>query len=75
MKARSNTMKVRERMTSPVIFITADTNVADAMALMREKGVKRLPVLEKGKLIGIVTLMDLSENAPSPATTLSIFEA
>ncbi|MGE5380848.1 MAG: CBS domain-containing protein [Methylocystaceae bacterium] len=68
-------MKVRERMTVPVISITTDTSVADAMALMREKGIKRLPVLEKGKLVGIVTLMDLSENAPSPATTLSIFEA
>lgn len=68
-------MKVRERMASPVISITTDTSVADAMALMREKGVKRLPVLDKGRLVGIVTLMDLSENAPSPATTLSIFEA
>lgn len=68
-------MKVRERMTPDPITITADTSVADAMALMREKNVKRLPVMDRGKLCGIVTLMDLSENAPSPATTLSIFEA
>jgi acetoin utilization protein AcuB len=62
-------------MTLNPMAISPDTSVADAMALMREKSIKRLPVLEKGKLVGIVTLMDLSENAPSPATTLSIFEA
>jgi acetoin utilization protein AcuB len=41
---------------------------------MREKGIRRLPVMKGGKLIGIVTKRRLLEVSPSPATTLSVFE-
>jgi acetoin utilization protein AcuB len=41
---------------------------------MRENGIRRLPVVDKGKLVGIVTKHDLLEASPSPATSLSVFE-
>jgi acetoin utilization protein AcuB len=41
---------------------------------MRENNIRRLPVLDKGKLVGIITKHDLLEAAPSPATSLSVFE-
>lgn len=67
-------MYVRQFMTSQVFTVSPEDNVADTMALMREKKINRLPVVQKGKLVGIVTDGDLREVSPSPATTLSIFE-
>jgi len=67
-------MYVRQFMTSQVFTVTPDESIADTLVLMREKKIDRLPVLEKGKLVGFVTDGDLREVSPSPATTLSIFE-
>lgn len=67
-------MYVRTRMTENPITITRQTTVAEALELMRKSAVRRLPVLEKGQLVGIVTDRDLSEVSPSPATSLSVFE-
>ncbi len=67
-------MYVRQFMTSQVFTVTSYESIADTMALMREKKIDRMPVLEKGKLVGFVTDGDLREVSPSPATTLSIFE-
>lgn len=67
-------MQVRERMARNPFFVTPGTSVADAFQLMHEKSVRRLPVVNKDKLVGIVTLSDLSKASPSPATSLSIFE-
>lgn len=67
-------MYVSQFMTSRVFTVSPEDNIADTMALMREKKINRLPVVEKGKLVGIVTDGDLREVSPSPATTLSIFE-
>lgn len=65
---------VRDKMTPDPVTITPQTTIAEALALMREHRIRRLPVLDKGKLVGIVTDRDLSEVSPSPATSLSIFE-
>lgn len=67
-------MHVYSRMTKDPITITRQTTVADALELMRRNNVRRLPVMDKDKLIGIVTDRDLSEVSPSPATSLSVFE-
>jgi FOG: CBS domain len=67
-------MYVRQFMTSQVFTVNPDESIADTMALMREKKIDRMPVVEKGKLVGFVTDGDLREVSPSPATTLSIFE-
>ena len=67
-------MFVRQFMTSQVFTVSPDESIADTLTLMREKKIDRLPVLEKGKLVGFVTDGDLREVSPSPATTLSIFE-
>lgn len=67
-------MYVRQFMTTQVFTVTPEESIADTMALMREKKISRMPVMEKGKLVGFVTDGDLREVSPSPATTLSIFE-
>jgi CBS domain-containing protein len=48
-----------EAMTSPAITVGAETPVAEAARTMVELGVNRLPVVEDGRLVGIVTRADL----------------
>jgi len=68
-------MLVGERMTHPVLTITQDVPVQDALVRMRKDNVRRYPVIDKrGKLIGIVTDSDLLNASPSEATTLSVWE-
>ncbi len=68
-------MLVKERMTPNPITVKVDTSMFDALHLMRERKVRRLPVLDKaGKLVGMVSEKDLLYASPSPATTLSVFE-
>jgi acetoin utilization protein AcuB len=68
-------MLVAERMTRTPITIPPDMSVPDALRLMRDKKIRRLPVLDaQGKLVGIVSDKDLLLVAPSPATTLAIWE-
>ncbi|WP_026234874.1 CBS domain-containing protein [Calidithermus timidus] len=65
---------IRQWMTLNPVCITPETTVPDAALLMRQGGFRRLPVLEGGKLVGIVTDRDLKEAMPSDATSLSIWE-
>ncbi|RMG86295.1 MAG: CBS domain-containing protein [Chloroflexi bacterium] len=65
---------VKEWMSTPVITVTPDTPISDAHKLMKEKGIRRLPVVEEERLVGIVTIGDIREASPSDATTLSIWE-
>jgi acetoin utilization protein AcuB len=68
-------MFVRDRMSSPAVTVAADTPFQDALKLMRERRFRRLPVVdEHGVLIGIVSERDLLHAAPSPATSLSVWE-
>jgi CBS domain-containing protein len=49
----------REIMTSPVVTAGPDLKVMDGMQIMTTKRIRHLPILEKGKLVGVVTLADL----------------
>lgn len=68
-------MLVKEFMTTNPVTISPETPIDDALFLMRKRKVKRLPILEKGKLVGIITEADLREAFPSTATTLSVWES
>lgn len=68
-------MLVGERMSQPVITIHPDVPIQEALALMTKEGFRRLPIVDKqGKLIGIVTNLDLLHASPSDATSLSVWE-
>src|SRR5512136_1057958 len=68
-------MLVGERMTRNPVTVSEDANIDDALHLMRERKVRRLPVLDgSGKMVGIVSDRDLLHAAPSPATSLSVYE-
>lgn len=68
-------MLVKNRMTTDPITIAPDMPVAEALSAMRQKNIRRFPVLNKrGKLVGIVSEKDLLYASPSPATSLSVYE-
>ena len=50
---------VNKIMTAQIVHITPDKSVEEGLALMTEKRFRHLPVLENGKLIGIVSIGDL----------------
>jgi acetoin utilization protein AcuB len=67
-------MRIRDVMTRNPITVDPETLVLDAQRIMKENNIRRLPVVDKGKLKGIITKHDLLEASPSPATSLSIHE-
>ena len=67
-------MKVRDRMTINVKTIQLENSITDAFKIMDENSFRRLPVINKGQLVAIVTLSDLNQASPSNATALSIHE-
>lgn len=67
-------MLIRDRMSSPAITADVKTSIAEAQALMRQHDIRRLPIVQRGRLVGIVTWTDLMRAQPSPASTLSTWE-
>ena len=60
---------VRQAMTEAVLILSPDMRIGDAAAMLRRYGVGGAPVLDAGRLIGIVTEADLLANAPRAQTT------
>jgi len=67
-------MNVRNIMSKNVVSISENTLVDDAKKIMEAWRIRRLPVMKKGKLIGLVTKHMMLKAEPSPATSLSIHE-
>jgi len=67
-------MRIKDVMTKNPVTVNSETLVLDAQKVMKENNIRRLPIVDKGKLVGIITQHDLLEASPSPATSLSIHE-
>lgn len=67
-------MLVRDWMTPDPVTVTPETPVMDALKILKERGFRRLPVVDQGQLLGITTRKDLKDAMPSKATTLSVWE-
>ena len=68
-------MKVKYWMTKDPVTISPDAPIVDAARLMKERGVRRLPVMDNGRLVGLVTYRNILEAQPSSVSTLSKQEA
>ena len=55
----SDTTRVEEIMTPQVIVVTPRTKTRECMALMTEKNIRHLPVVEEGRCIGMVSIRDI----------------
>lgn len=67
-------MAVKDFMTRKVVYVSPDTTVAHTADMMREQGLRRLPVIENDRLVGVVTERTMAEASPSKVTSLSIYE-
>jgi len=67
-------MKVRDVMTWNVVTVTSDMPIMEARKIMDAHGVRRLPVVDRGKMVGMVSKERITRTAPSPATSLSVWE-
>lgn len=55
-------VKIAKIMTTPLITVDKQTSCIKAIKIMREKSIRRLPILDQGKIMGVVTLMSLVGN-------------
>jgi len=55
----SKTTLVREIMTARVVFVEPEQTIQNCMALMTEKNFRHLPVMDEGKLVGVLSMTDL----------------
>jgi acetoin utilization protein AcuB len=67
-------MNVGDIMTTNVVTVPSNTSVAEAKRIMEAHRIRRLPVVDKGKLVGIVTEHRLESVSPSKATSLTVWE-
>jgi acetoin utilization protein AcuB len=66
---------IKERMQRNPITVLPDASFYEARAIIRDKGIRHLPVVDKNHhLVGLVTDQDIREAAPSDATSLSVHE-
>jgi acetoin utilization protein AcuB len=71
---RRKTMLIRYWMRQPAITVERKESLQDAIHLMKEHHIRRLPVTDKGTLCGILTDGDVKRASASDATTLDIHE-
>lgn len=67
-------MRVKDFMQTKIISVPSSTSLYDARKIMVENKIKRLPVVDNGRLMGVTSLNKIREASPSDATTLSIHE-
>ena len=68
-------MLVGERMSRPVITVQPHIQAQEALAMMKKENVSRFPVVDKrGRMVGLVSQVDLLNASPSDATRLSMWE-
>ena len=67
-------MLVKNWMNKPAITIDKHSSMQEAMTLMKTYRITLLPVMDKKRLVGVVTDRDLKKASPSDATTLEIHE-
>src|SRR5210317_2184708 len=67
-------MLVKNWMSKNVITIDANDSMQNATKLLKEHGIRMLPVMKKNRLVGIVTDRDLKKASASDATSLEIHE-
>lgn len=67
-------MLVKNWMSKGVITVNEDVSMSEATKILKENNIGMLPVMKKGKLVGVVTDRDLKRASASDATTLEIHE-
>lgn len=57
-------LHVKDVMSKPLVTVKPGDSVLDATRKMKKSNIKRLPVMDEGKLVGILNLTDIARNSP-----------
>ncbi|MDO5677877.1 MAG: CBS and ACT domain-containing protein [Propionibacteriaceae bacterium] len=68
-------MLIKQRMTANPFTVTPEHTIPQAQETMDKHGVRHLPVVEDGRVVGVISANDIAAAMPSKATTLSAGEA
>src|ERR687892_696417 len=69
-----NEMRVGQVVSGDLVSVAPDDPVERAIQLMREKAIRRLPVLEEGKPVGVITIGDLAVERDAESVLADISE-
>jgi signal-transduction protein with cAMP-binding, CBS, and nucleotidyltransferase domain len=61
---KPSSVKIKKLMKSPLVTAHSNETVLDASRKMKRNNVKRLPVIDQGKLVGVITLSDIARTSP-----------
>ncbi|MGD0352706.1 MAG: CBS domain-containing protein [Dehalococcoidia bacterium] len=67
-------MRIKDIMTWNVVTVSSDTPIMEARKVMDAHKIRRMPVVDKGKLVGMISRDGITRASPSPATSLSVWE-
>ncbi|MEW6143355.1 MAG: CBS and ACT domain-containing protein [Chloroflexota bacterium] len=67
-------MLIKDVMTWNVVTVPSSMPVLEARKIMDAHGFNRLPVVDRGKLVGVLSRHRVDSASPSPATSLSVWE-
>jgi signal-transduction protein with cAMP-binding, CBS, and nucleotidyltransferase domain len=59
LEGRTEDAPVREIMSSPLVIATLETTIDECMALMTDRRIRHVPVVDEGKVVGLVSIGDL----------------
>lgn len=68
-KKKFRDIQVKEAMTTNLIAAKKDDDISDIMTIMVEKNIRHLPVVEKGKVIGMLSVRDIIQAQVSKLTS------
>jgi CBS domain-containing protein len=54
-----NAARVREIMTSPLVYVTPETSIDECMAVMTDRRIRHMPVVDGGDVVGVVSIGDV----------------
>ena len=61
---KGSRIKVKEIMSKPVIIVSPDDSIIDAVRKMKKSNIHRLPVVSNGKVVGVISLTDIAHTSP-----------
>lgn len=61
---KAEQLKVKELMTEPVVFVEPNEDILSAVRKMKKSNIHRLPVVDGGKLVGVISLTDIARTSP-----------
>jgi acetoin utilization protein AcuB len=65
-------MRIKDIMTWNVVTVSSDTPIMEARKVLDAHKIRRMPVVDKGKLVGVISRDGITRASPSPATSLSV---